>query len=259
MKKFVKQEYFGRVKKEEYVSRKAIESTVNEILNIASDEIKIPQKDLVVLDIGSGYGFYSLELARHVKCVIGVEPFKDAFEIAEKRKKEAKVGMKVTFFNELIEEFNTKERFHFAISLTTFEHMPNAEASFKKTFSLLRRGGVLYLTAPNKLWPLEPHYNLLFLSWLPLSPANFYMKLARKGKSYKDCSYSRSYFGMKKFFSSFKYPYRFILPDADSVYLGCNTGEGVYKLMRTYGIWLIKKFPIFWTMSKGFIIVVKKK
>jgi len=54
----------------------------------------------------------------------------------------------------------------------------------KKTYRVLKPGGVCYFAAGNRIQLIEPHYNLPFLSMLPLSAANAYLRLAGKGKVY---------------------------------------------------------------------------
>jgi hypothetical protein len=49
---------------------------------------------------------------------------------------------------------------------------------------------VCYFAGPNKYEPVEPHYGLPFLSWLPRPLADRYMRLARKGESYPERPYS---------------------------------------------------------------------
>ncbi|OGM02426.1 hypothetical protein A2115_03115 [Candidatus Woesebacteria bacterium GWA1_41_8] len=228
-----------------------IESTINHILTFANK----PVDSLVVLDVGSGRGTYTRYLAEKVKRVVGVEPFLPAYQIAVKNN----TSKKASYHNCKIENFVTKDRFDLAINLTTIEHMPDGLKSFKRIFRLLKDGGIVYVTAPNKLWPLESHYNLLFLSYLPLPVANYYLKITGKGNSYRECSYSKTYWGMKRFFGQFPCTYKFIVPSPDSKYLGLGIDNLFNRTIKRIGIVLIKRFPIFWAFSKGFIVVATKK
>lgn len=240
---------------EKSVPQIAIKETIKEILSIAEKSLKKPKKELTVLDIGSGFGIYAQELAKHVKKVVAVEPFIGAYEKAIRLNR----LKNIEFINALIEDYRGNEKFDLATSLTTLEHMPNAEKSFRHVFKCMKKKSLLYITAPNKLWPVEPHYALPFLSWLPLPLANLYLQLTGKGTSYKDSSYSLTYNGMKKLFNRFPYKYSFIVPSPDAIYLGCGSQNLKSAALRKIGIWLIKKMPIFWTLSKGFIMVVKKE
>lgn len=237
------------------VPKIAVRETVKDILDIAERELGKSRKKMVVLDIGSGFGMYSRELAKQVKRVVAVEPFKEAHEKAIKLNKLSNIK----FVNLPIEDYRDTDVFDLATSLTTIEHMPKAEESFKNVFKLMKKNSMLYLTAPNKLWPIEPHYALPFLSWLPLPLANLYLRITGKGSSYKDSSYSLTYKGMKKLFNRFPYKYSFVVPSADAIYLGCGSRQLKSRLIRRPGIWLINRIPFFWTFSKGFILIVNKR
>lgn len=231
-----------------YLPPKLYRDTVCDILAIATKRLCKKSKDLVVLDVGSGLGIYSYEFSKKVKQVIGVEPDKNAFKLSVKRNN-------LTFYNTLIENFDTKLRFDLIVSLTTLEHMPDATDSFKKMFKLLKTRGIMFVTAPNKLWPYEYHYKLWFLNYLPLSLANLYVRIFRRGKSFEDSSHAKTYSGIKKFFNQFPCKYEFFLPNPNASYLGCEQGS---KLLRNVGINLIEHFPFMWMFSKGFILVIQK-
>ena len=219
MSKFT-QEYFRDFSPSD-IPHSVIAATVKEILGIAEKELQKNAKELIVLDVGSGWGEYSFEFEKYVKEVVGLEPFKKVYDIAIKSKAGRK--SKVKFHNIKAENFHTKEKFDLVISLTTVEHMSHAEKSFKQIFSLLKPGGIVYVTAPNKWWLFESHYGLPALAWLPLLLADMYLRITGKGSSYKDCSYTRSYFGMKKLFNKFPCNYYFHLPDKNAAYLGCGS------------------------------------
>lgn len=237
------------------VPKIAIQETIKDILSFAEKALGKSGKEMVALDIGSGFGMYAQELAKHIKKVVAVEPFTGAYEKAIKLNR----LKNIQFINALIEDYRGNEKFDLAISLTTLEHMPKAEESFQHVFKCMKKKSLLYITAPNKLWPVEPHYALPFLSWLPLRLANVYLQLTGKGVSYKDSSYSLTYNGMKKLFNRFPYKYSFVVPSPDAIYLGCGSQNLKSAALRKIGVWLIKKMPIFWTLSKGFIMVVKKE
>lgn len=240
---------------EKSVPKTVIRETVKDILLLAEKELGKKSSEMNVLDIGSGFGLYAQELAKQVKSVVAVEPFADAHNEAVKSNK----AKNIHFINALIENYKGNEKFDLAISLTTLEHMPKAEKSFRHVFKYMKKKSLLYITAPNKFWPVEPHYALPFLSWFPLPLANLYLKITGKGNSYKDSSYSLSYFGMQRLFNRFQHKYSFVVPSPDAIYLGCGKQDLKSATIRRSGIFLIRKFPIFWALSKGFILVVKKE
>lgn len=251
MKQFTSQTY---IDPNFLLPERVFKATVSEILEIAEKELNKTSRDLTVLDVGSGKGEHTIELARRVKIAIGLEPYKPSYNVALRLK--SKSRSKAFFYDTLVEDYKTSKKFDLVICLATVEHMPNAKASFKNIFKILNNGGIIYMTAPNKLWPIEAHYNLPFLNYLPLSKANIYLRITGKGKSFKDSSYAKTYFGMKKFLNQFPCTYYFYLPDPNSPYLG---GKGpLYRVLYKVGIFLIASIPIFWAVSKGFIIIIKK-
>jgi SAM-dependent methyltransferase len=49
----------------------------------------------------------------------------------------------------------------------TYEHVPDAEQLFAEIWRVLRPGGLVYFSAMNARWPMEPHFHLPFIHWLP--------------------------------------------------------------------------------------------
>jgi len=238
------------------LSPEVVKTTVNQILSVAETKLHKKRSLLRILDVGSGHGEYTIEFAKYVKMVVGVEPCLDAYKVSLKLPK----NKNMFFHNKLVEEFRSSEKFDLIVSLTTLEHMPNAEKSFQRIYTLLDKNSIVYLTAPNKLWPYDHHYRLPFITWLPLWLADFYLRIFGRGNSYKDCSYSKTYFGLISFLSKFDWSFEFLLPSASAPYLGCGERSSwLYTLIKKLGILLIKTNSFFWIFSKGFIVVVQKK
>lgn len=234
-----------------------VRGAVREIVEVAKKYIRKPLKSISVLDVGSGHGEYSTEMAKFLGKVTGIEPFEDVYKVALGKMNKSK---NLKFFNSKIEDFKSKTKFDLVTHFTVFEHMSTPKKGFDRIFSLLNKNGIIYLTAPNKYWLFEQHYGLPFLSWLPLSIANKYLELAKGKKSYEDCSYSRGYGGMKEFFDQYDCQYEFILPfDQNSAYIGCGKNQPIFSLIKKLGIALIRFHPFFWNFSKGFIMVIRKK
>lgn len=252
MKKFT-QEYIDTADK---VRLNIYKDLVKEILDLAEKKLNKKNKELVVLDIGSSTGNISYELGKKVKKVVGVEPYKKTYLVSLKNNEQKNVK----FYNCLIENFNTSLKFDLIIALTILEHMSNQDASLEKIFKLLKPNGLFYLTAPNKLWPYDYHHRLPFIMWMPLWMANVYVRISKKGESFKDSSYARTYFGVKKLFNKFSWKYEFFLPEENASYLGLGFVKdgSLEERLRKLGIRLIKIFPWMWIFSKGFIIIAKK-
>lgn len=72
-----------------------------------------------------------------------------------------------------------------------YEHTDNASRLMSEIRRVMASDGVCYFAGPNKYEPVEPHYGLPFLSWLPRFAADRYMRLFRKGDSYPEKPFSR--------------------------------------------------------------------
>jgi 2-polyprenyl-3-methyl-5-hydroxy-6-metoxy-1,4-benzoquinol methylase len=234
-----------------------VEDLVNDILTLAEKRTDQLRAKMQVLDVGCGPGQYALALAKHVHSVVAVEPYFESFQEAQRLTSTQK---NLNLFNLPIEETSFSENsVDLVISLTTIEHMPEGRRSMEKVISYLKPGGILYLTAPNKLWPIECHYQLPFLSWLPVPLADIYLRLTKKGVSYQSCAYSRTYWGMKRLFKDLPCRVEFVVPEENASYIGCGQNQsGAKKWIRSVGIRLIRSNPIFWSISKGFIMVITK-
>lgn len=65
-----------------------------------------------------------------------------------------------------------------------YEHVVNPEAVLDELYRVLSDDGVIYLGFGNRLGIMEPHYRLPFLSYLPPSLADRYVRVAGRGDHY---------------------------------------------------------------------------
>lgn len=57
----------------------------------------------------------------------------------------------------------------------TYEHVPNPHQMFAEISRVLKPKGIVYFSAMNARWPIEPHYHLPFIHWLPKNMAKVVM------------------------------------------------------------------------------------
>lgn len=81
--------------------------------------------------------------------------------------------------------------FDIVICNHVYEHTDNASRLLSEISRVMSNDAVCYFAGPNKYEPVEPHYGLPFLSWLPRRLADTYMRFAGKGDSYPEQPYSR--------------------------------------------------------------------
>jgi hypothetical protein len=143
--------------------------------------------------------------------------------------------------------------FDLAVMDNVLEHIEDQREALHQMSSLLALGGVAFLLIPNKLWPIEVHYKLPFLSYLPLPAANLYLRASGRGRDYRDASYAPTYLGLQGLLRERpELDARFTLPaDTSLAQGGAST---TYRL----GTELIRRWPALWAISKSFLVLAKK-
>jgi SAM-dependent methyltransferase len=80
--------------------------------------------------------------------------------------------------------------FDIVICAQVYEHVAHAERLPVEIARVLKAGGLCFFSGPNKLWPIEPHYKLPFLHWLPERLATAYLRLSGRGERFDIRSYT---------------------------------------------------------------------
>jgi SAM-dependent methyltransferase len=208
---------------------------------------------LSVLDLGSGYGYTAVGLASFCGHVVADEPSQALHDHATGVIAESKLT-NVEPRNQSIDDLQDSNAYDLIILDNVLEHLPDHERAMFNITRALKVNGVLYIVVPNKLWPIEVHYHLPFLSYLPLSLANVYLRLTGKGDDYTDASYAPTYWSLKRLFNKFPaLEYEFVLPANLSL-----TTQGNTFLYR-WGTAAIRRFPELWSVSKALLVVARKR
>ncbi len=173
------------------------ESFARQILLTCRPYLPAAPAELSVLDVGCGYGHTALALARQCRRVAGIEP-EAALATSAERLAEASGLANLEFRRQSVYDLDERECYDLAVLDNVFEHLPDQPLALRKVSDALRAGGVLYLLVPNKLWPVEVHYRLPFLSYLPPGLANRYLRLTGRGQDYTDASYSPTYWRLNR-------------------------------------------------------------
>jgi SAM-dependent methyltransferase len=62
-----------------------------------------------------------------------------------------------------------------------YEHVPDDRQLFAELYRILKPGGMIFLSGPNRLFPWEFHYSLPFFHWLPRPLANLVLRMLGRG------------------------------------------------------------------------------
>lgn len=219
------------------------------ILDTTSPFLPCPPSELTVLDIGCGYGHTTIELAKRCRYVVGIEPMPELYKFALSLKSSSGLA-NIEFRQQSIYDLTEVEVYDLVVLDNVFEHLPDQQMALKKISQVLKPKGVVYILTPNKLWPIEPHYHLPFLSYLPLPAANLYLRLTRRGEDYSDACYLPTYWRLKRLLKECsEFSWHFVLPS--DVTLAMSGRSLHYRL----GVALIRRLPFLWAISKSFLVI----
>lgn len=220
-----------------------------QVLATTGASLPRPPSELDVLDVGCGYGDTVAALADRCRTVHGIEPTTELFEHAVREHS----GLpNVTFERGGVEDLGGAPRFDLVVLDNVYEHLPQQPEALAAIDAVLRPEGVVYLLAPNRLWPVEAHYRLPFLAWFPLPWANRYLRLTGRGEDYTDASYARSAGTLARHLDDTGWEWAFTLP-GDPV----ATRSGSPWHYRA-GMRLLARFPRLWSVSKSLLVVARK-
>lgn len=136
---------------------------------------------LDVLTVGASTGIIDAWLSAHVRDITGIDIDEKAIAHANEKFAGERLRYRVGDAMALPLADNSVD---IVICAQVYEHVPDAEKMMAEIRRVLRPGGVCYFAANNRLIVREPHYGLLFLSWLPQRLADLYMRAAGKGTHY---------------------------------------------------------------------------
>jgi 2-polyprenyl-3-methyl-5-hydroxy-6-metoxy-1,4-benzoquinol methylase len=205
-------------------------------------------KDLTCLDIGCSNGAITSYLQPYFKNTIGIDYDKIGISLITAEQKS-----KATFLrgDAMYLPFSSSS-FDVVICAQVYEHMPDENLLFSEISRVIKPDGIVSFSGPNKLFPIEPHYLLPFLHWLPIRLANIYLKMTGKGNTYYERS--RTIWELQKKLIDFNI-YDMTLP-VIRLYSHISKRFNIYKLLllipKSFLKLLIPFEPTFsWVMVKN--------
>jgi SAM-dependent methyltransferase len=150
-------------------------------IQVALDEALHHQTHhLRLLDVGCSRGIITSALAARFGLTVGVDPDLDSLKHAARQP-----NIHISHTDGIALPFAANS-FDVAICAQVYEHAADQQALADEIHRILKRGGVLFFSGPNRLAPIEDHYGLPLLSWFPRPIANAYVRLARRGHAYEE-------------------------------------------------------------------------
>ncbi|MFW6116214.1 MAG: methyltransferase domain-containing protein [bacterium] len=189
--------------------------------------------ELRCLDIGCGTGEISRSLAGQTKEMFALDYVFNLVHTAANKEPSTPVcflqadGVRLPF---------GAATFDLVICAQVYEHVAQAERLPDEIGRVLRPSGVCFFSGPNKVWPIEPHYKLPFLHWLPKRLGALYLRLSGRGQEFAIQPYS--FWRLRQLWG------RFVFYDQTLALLGDPDRIGLsgpmLKLIRLAPTWLFK-------------------
>lgn len=215
------------------------------IVKILSDFVGSKKlKDLKILDVGASSGIIDYHVSKYVGHLTGIDIDNGAINHAKSNYKRTNLRFKKD--DALNLSFKDKT-FDIVLCTHVYEHVEDVEKLFSEIYRVLKPNGICYLAAVNALWPIEAHYNLPFLSYLPKNIANIYLRIFTGKKNYYETLFT--YWRLKSIVTNS----HFVINDYTQAVLTHPNKFG-FKHNRVYSIVtsVIKYFvpTFFWLLKK---------
>lgn len=141
--------------------------------------VEIPPS-AVCLDVGCSSGMITSALSHLFRTTVGLE-----YDEVALRTVDQAIRARVQFVRgDAMRLPFTAGAVDIVICAQVYEHVPDASQLFDEIYRVLKPGGIVFFSGPNWLFPIEPHYFLPFLHWLPRPLADICLQISGKGKQY---------------------------------------------------------------------------
>jgi 2-polyprenyl-3-methyl-5-hydroxy-6-metoxy-1,4-benzoquinol methylase len=172
------------------IKAKKIESVLSDYYGVESIA------GLKILDIGCGSGLIAEYFSKnnHVTCV----DVEDKLMLTDR----AAISFEIVVSAKLPFSDNA---FDIVISNHVIEHLKEQEMHLIEINRILKPDGACYFTTPNRTFPLEPHYRIPLIHYLPNKMFHWLLKIIGK---YQEDLHLLSYKEMLKLFQICKFDYR---------------------------------------------------
>jgi len=132
-----------------------------------------------LLDVGFGNGAFSVAFSKAGAEVSGMEINPVLLDIAKENVQKAGIKADLKLYNGFSFPF-ANSTFDYVYSTSVLEHVTDAKLFLQEIDRVLKPNGLVYLSFPNRLAPKETHTGLWFISYLPRTVAEWYLRHIRR-------------------------------------------------------------------------------
>lgn len=158
--------------------RHAVNDKIGMIGTVFSKELL---SQALVLDIGCGTGPASLAFRIQGSRVVGLDYSMNGLGLGLAKLRAVEQGVDINFVQGDARWLPfLDETFDVCFCDQVLEHIRDYKLCIEEIYRVLKENGIAYFSTPNKIWPREPHSNLLFAGWLSNRICEWYIKLRRR-------------------------------------------------------------------------------
>jgi SAM-dependent methyltransferase len=172
-------------------------------------------QDTICVDVGCSSGLITQALAPLFKGMVGID-----YDSVALARITTELPLKLQFIQgDAMELPFATSSVWLVLCAQVYEHVPSSTRLFSELRRVLAPGGGLFFSGPNWLYPIEPHYFLPFLHWLPEKWADAYLRTSNLGAHYYERS--RTWWSLRREFDT--YEIYDLTPTAMTYQLGINS------------------------------------
>ncbi len=201
-----------------------------------------------ILDVGFGSGGVSVAFARSGGVVSGVDVDQELKDVAERLAKESNLNIDFKIYNGVDLPFPA-DYFDFIVCSSVLEHVSFPEKVLNDMLRVLKPGGRMLLSLPNKYAPKETHTLAYFVSYMPRKIADQYLKILRRSPLEHDNLHFYSYFDVMRMLKESDYKH-------EVLHKSLKEMAGAKRLVAS----ALKKISIHYTVFlRQLIFIIEKK
>ena len=169
------------------------------ILAVLRDYVGDNLSNLLCLDVGCASGLITKEIAPCMGYTVGIEYSAAAVGRVTQPPTESRLAF---LRGDAMALPIGDETMDIVVCAQVYEHVPDDERLAQEIWRVLRPGGICFFSGPNRLDPIERHYGLPFVSWLPRSLADALIRWTGKGDRYGE--HPRTLWGLRALWKAFE-------------------------------------------------------
>ena len=148
----------------------------------ASSQVRARLREFRCLDVGCASGLISSALGEAFRHVVAVDVDADALT---RGAADARNGLSFVLSDAMELPFSDGG-FDLVVCSQVYEHVSFFDQAAREIWRVLRPGGICFFSGPNKLDPIERHYGLPMIHWMPRRLAGALLRLTGRGESYEE-------------------------------------------------------------------------